>query len=291
MLHTFSSQHWDTSFPEQIQQLALNSLENGQILFFPQLTFELNESERKFLSPEYADPHAKNISYHTQQHKLWGVQHLSDAEHIKLKKMLDRFSQNALGLIRTLLPTYFEQLMIARTSFRPVEISGRKTSFRKDDKRLHVDAFPSAPNQGKRILRVFTNINPHGIDRVWRVGEPFRKVAEQFIPNIKKPSRGWAAALRFLKITKSLRTPYDHYMLHMHDKMKADEQYQKNAIQEVLHFPANSTWIVQTDQVSHAAMHGQYVLEQTFYLPINAMQDESHSPLRVLEKLLEQRLV
>jgi hypothetical protein len=47
---------------------------------------------------------------------------------------------------------------------------------------------------------------------------------------------------------------------------------------------------VQTDDVSHAAMRGQYVLEQTYYLPVNAMQDESKSPLRILENLLNQKL-
>jgi hypothetical protein len=45
-----------------------------------------------------------------------------------------------------------------------------------------------------------------------------------------------------------------------------------------------------TDQVSHAAMSGQYQLEQTFYLPVAAMIDESRSPLRVLERLEECRL-
>ena len=46
-----------------------------------------------------------------------------------------------------------------------------------------------------------------------------------------------------------------------------------------------------TDQVSHAAMAGQYQLEQTFYLPVAAMIDESRSPLRILERLKSRRLV
>lgn len=188
------------------------------------------------------------------------------------------------------MPHYAKQLIIARTSYRPVEINGRVTSFRKDDKRLHIDAFPSAPNQGKRILRVFCNINPYNEDRVWRVGEPFDKVAERFLPQAGKPIPGSASLLRLLKITKSYRTPYDHYMLQMHNKMKADEDYQKKAGQQEINFPAGSTWIVQTDDVSHAAMRGQYVLEQTFYLPVKAMKDESLSPLRILENMLGEKL-
>ncbi|MBA3662431.1 MAG: Kdo hydroxylase family protein [Gammaproteobacteria bacterium] len=290
-LQTFSTHHWDANFNQSSQHMAMNSLESGQILFLPHLAFNINESECRFLSPEYVDPHAKNISFHALQNKLWGVQHLSDPQHIQLKQMLGRFAQNALKLIQELLPRYAEEMIMARTSFRPVEISNRKTSYRKDDKRLHIDAFPSAPNQGKRILRVFTNINPDRVDRVWRVGESFERVAQQFLPKIKKPIPGCATTLRFLKITKSFRTPYDHYMLHMHDKMKADEAYQQRAQQQTIRFPTGSTWIVQTDQVSHAAMLGQHVLEQTFYLPISAMQDENRSPLRILEKMLQQRLV
>ena len=49
-----------------------------------------------------------------------------------------------------------------RTSFRPGAIETRALSPRKDDKRLHVDAFPSSPVQGRRIFRVFTNAHPAG---------------------------------------------------------------------------------------------------------------------------------
>lgn len=290
MLHTFSTQKWNEHFPDSIQQVAIQSLESGQVLYFPGLDFTLSQEESQFLTPEFADPHAKNISYQADANKLWGVCKLTDHQHQQLKSMLYRFSQSAFGLVKALLPHYANQIQIARTSYRPVEISGRVTSYRKDDKRLHVDAFPSAPNQGKRILRVFSNINPHGEARIWRLGEPFDKVAKRFLPQIQKPLRGSAALLCLLNITKSYRTLYDHYMLQIHDRMKADDGYQQHADQQEVQFPSGATWIVQTDDVSHAAMKGQYVLEQTFYLPVKAMQDESKSPLRILENLLKQKL-
>lgn len=290
MLHAFSTQKWNEHFPDSAQQQAIQSLESGHIIYFPELAFPLSNEEQQFLSPDFADPHAKNISFHADTNKLWGVQHVSDIQHQQLKTMLARFSEYSFGLIKGILPHYAKQLIVARTSYRPVQITGRKTSYRKDDKRLHVDAFPSAPNQGKRILRVFCNINPNGEDRVWRVGESFENVANRFIPQISKPLPGTASILRLLKITKSYRTLYDHYMLQMHNLMKADDEYQKDAAQQEVCFPPGSTWIVQTDDVSHAAMQGQYVLEQTFYLPVKAMKDESKSPLRILERLLNQKL-
>jgi len=54
-------------------------------------------------------------------------------------------------------------------------------------------------------------------------------------------------------------------------------------------FPAGSTWIAFTDQVSHAATAGQYQLEQTFLLPVDAMADPERSPLRVLERIMGRR--
>jgi len=57
-------------------------------------------------------------------------------------------------------------------SFRPLEEQGRDLSLHKRNDLLHVDAFPSRPTHGGRILRVFANINP-SVGRVWNVGEPF----------------------------------------------------------------------------------------------------------------------
>lgn len=289
MLETFDTADMNELFTDLNQQKAIQQLESGHILFFPQLPFTLAPDEKNFLSPEFADPNAKNISYLPMRNKLWGVQRMSEEQRHQLKAMLHRYSQHCLTLVRNLLPPYHTHLMMGRTSFRPVQIAGRTSSYRKDDKRLHVDAFPSSPNQGKRILRVFCNINPEA-DRVWRVGEPFEMVAKKFLPKISRPFPGSSALLHFLNITKTPRSLYDHYMLNIHDRMKEDEDYQKNAEQQEVRFPPASTWIVQTDHVSHAAMQGQHVLEQTFYLPVHGMQNPDLSPLRVLEKMLNQPL-
>ena len=62
-------------------------------------------------------------------------------------------------------------------------------------------------------------------------------------------------------------------MLQIHDRMKKNIDYQARVSFQEINFSANSTWIVFTDQVSHAALKGQYLLEQTFYLPTHAMQE------------------
>ena len=138
---------------------------------------------------------------------------------------------------------------------------------------------------------MFTNINPQGKPRVWRIGEPFVNVAEKMVPRASAPMPGLAPLLKMLGITKNHRSKYDHYMLQIHDAMKRDLHYQKSVPQTEAQFPPGSTWIVFTDQVSHAAMSGQHVLEQTFHLPVAGIKNQDTNPLMVLEKRLHKALV
>ncbi|MGH7834303.1 MAG: Kdo hydroxylase family protein, partial [Candidatus Binatia bacterium] len=101
---------------------------------------------------------------------------------------------------------------------------------------------------------------------------------------------GAGELLRLCGVTKSRRSAYPHFMLKIHDRMKADLDYQSEVDQTAYDFPAGSTWIAFTDQVSHAAMSGQYCLEQTFYLPVASMRDPSQAPLRILERLKVRKL-
>jgi len=292
VLKTLTTSSWQEPFPTHLQTEMTDALESGQVLFFPKLAFQLTENEQHVFSPSYVNLKSKNISFNKMTNEVRGLASDVPAEkYAFLQSFLLRFANQAQDFVEAVFPHYQSSIVMGRTSFRPVEVNGRISSYRKDDTRLHVDAFPSNPNHGWRILRVFCNINPFDQPRVWRLGEPFEDVVKQFLPKLKKPLPGSAALLHLLKITKKRRTAYDHFMLQLHDNMKADTVYQQKALQQEIRFPSNSTWIVQTDHVSHAAMSGQHLLEQTFYLPIHAMQDESRSPLRVLEKIMQRALI
>ena len=138
---------------------------------------------------------------------------------------------------------------------------------------------------------MFSNVNPDARPRTWRLGEDFESVARRFAGLIRLPLPGSALCLRLLRVTKSRRSPFDALMLQLHDRMKADADYQTATPQLRVDFPAGSTWVAFTDQVSHAAMAGQYQLEQTFLVPLAAMLDEQRSPLRILERLMGRSLV
>lgn len=291
LVETFAINNWHAHCDPSTQSNAIRSLESGKVLFFPQLAFNLTNEEKKFLSPHYLSGSGKNISFDRNTLKLRGT-NANPEELPILQGMMKRYSEYATQLVSALFPSYVGHFKVARTSFRPAEIKGRVSpSKRKDDKRVHVDAFPASPNQGQRILRVFCNVNPNGVERVWQLGEPFEQVASRFLPRIPRPVPGFARLLKLLKITRSYRTPYDHYMLHIHDKMKLDEHYQGSLNKTTFNLPAQSTWVVQSDHVSHAVLSGQHMFEQTFYLPVSAMQDVELSPLKVLERLLNKKLI
>ena len=288
---------WQTKITPAHQAKANQALEQGKVLFFPKLKIEFTPEELEFLTTIEVLPGTKNISYASGAKKIQGAVQTSvqtyPLQEEKIRQLMQRFAESAKALVLNHFPHYANSLQIGRTSLRPVEIAGRQApSYRKDDTRLHVDAFPASPNQGRRILRVFYNYNFAGKPRTWRVGEPFPEVVARFFAKIKTPFPGSALALKTLKLTKGKRSLYDHYMLQLHNTMKYDLDYQsKLKTAEIIDFPANTAWMVYTDQVSHAALAGQQVLEQTFYLPVAAMVYPAASPLKVLERHAGKNLV
>ncbi len=276
-------EQWAGPFPAETRDRAVDALEDGLVIYLPRLAFTLEERERCLLSPSVADGKAKNVSLDPATGSVKGA--AADADRAALQTMLERFASQATRLVSELFPAYVSGLERARTSYRPVEITGRSYSPLKDDKLLHVDAFPSTPTQGRRILRLFTNIAPAGQARIWRVGEPFQDFARKFLPSLPRPNPLSAWFFAAVGATKSRRSPYDQLMLALHDGAKRDAAYQKGAPQVEIGFPPGTTWLCYTDQVLHAALAGQFALEQTFHLDLASMVDTARSPLKVLEGL------
>ena len=279
---------WSAAVPNEAWIAAL---EAGKVLYFPRLAFELLDGEDALLTPALLSPDVRNISLDANG-QIKGVVGGADVQRAAAA-MVGRFRAQAQQLVQGLRPHYTEALRYAPTSYRPAQVESRVQSWRADDRRMHVDSFPSRPNYGERILRVFTNANPHGKPRVWRVGEPFEDVARRFLPRAKPYSRWQAEVLHKLRVTKSLRSEYDHLMLQLHDGMKSDLDYQKNAPQQSVPFPPGSVWVwvCFSDQTSHAVESGQYMLEQTLHLPASRQYNPETSPLAILRRLTGRPLV
>jgi hypothetical protein len=259
-------------------------VESGHVLSFPSLPFLLEESERRLLDPRWADPKAKNVSVRWPSGELRGAAGTA-ADLDALKRMIVRYAAQSEALALRLFPHYRGKLRRGNTSFRPTDVAGRVRSWRQDDTRMHVDAFPSNPMQGTRLLRVFCNVNPSGRSRHWRVGVPFEAHARRYLPSIGKPLPGSAWLLETLGITKRRRTGYDHLMLQLHDHAKADLAFQRESPQQRVDFAPGTTWVCYSDQVLHGAMGGQHMMEQTFYLDARDLAHPSNAPLAILERL------
>jgi hypothetical protein len=289
-LETLGIDRWDASADSGERAAALDALEHGRVVFLPKLAFVLEGAERDLLSPRWSTGRSKNISYDPRTGDVAGTT-ATGADRHALRELLTRYAGATRSLLESLVPDYRLHLVLARTSFRPVQVVGRVTSWRKDDQRLHTDAYPSQPTRGARILRVFSNVHPGAEGRVWRIGEPFDAMARTFVRALRTPLPGTSTLLAALRLTKGRRTAYDSLMLQLHDRVKRDLRYQEQAPQSRVVFPPGSTWIVFTDQVLHAVMSGQHALEQTFYLPVAGQRWPETAPLSVLERLTGRALV
>jgi 3-deoxy-D-manno-oct-2-ulosonic acid (Kdo) hydroxylase len=285
------------SGPDQHNQRArayCDLLERGRILFFREPPFELPAADREFLlGQEWAEMRMhKNISYRPGEDLLNGVR--GDAEAVsKVHEIMRRYSANVIAFLKEFLAPYAGKWILDFASFRPFEEERRGLPLHKRNDLLHVDAFPSRPTRGGRILRVFTNLNPT-TPRVWNTCDDFgaiarahaenaglRRIAEQdgFIQRTVQ-NLGHAIGIRGMG-----RTPYDMFMLRFHDYLKENVEFQERAPKSRLDFPPLSTWLVYTDGVAHAAMSGRYALEQTLLIPAAALVSPDYAPFRVLESI------
>ncbi len=273
-------------------------LEGGQILFFRELPFHLPAADREFLlAQQWTELRLhKNVSYRPSEDVLRGVPGNSDTVH-RLHSIMRNYAAQVIGFLGAFLSPYAGKWILDFSSFRPLEENGRDLPLHKRNDLLHVDAFPTRPTRGGRILRVFTNLNPTK-PRVWRTTGPFEALAGRYAEDaglrkiaaessLSRTVQNWGARLGF----QAARTPYDTFMLRFHDYLKENAEFQANCPKSLLEFPPLSTWIVYTDGVAHAAMSGQYALEQTFLIPPAALAAPQHSPSRILENIAGRSLV
>ncbi len=282
----FGDTHWsDAAGTRGVESVV----EGGAVLRFTQLAFELAPNELRLLDPVWTDGRAKNVSMRWPSAQMRGAAG-APSDLADLRGVLERYAQSSETFVLRLFPHYRGALRRGNTSLRLVDVAGRPTSWRKDDTRLHLDAFPSNPMHGTRVLRVFCNVNPSGRPRHWRIGEPFEAHARRYLSRLGRPLPGSAWLMQTLGVTKRRRSEYDHVMLQLHDLAKADGEFQRDSPQTHVDFAPGTTWVVYSDQVLHAAMGGQHMFEQTFYLDVAAQRDAHTSPLRQLERLLGRTL-
>ena len=283
---------WRGTAPQERARWACQELEANRVLYFPRPPFEFSDTDREFLvSQKRADSAVhKNVSYRPTEDKLRGFDGPSEVTS-RLTGIMRNYSQQVVAFVRKFLKPYDNKYTLDFASFRPIEEDGRALPLHKRNDLLHVDAFPSRPTHGGRILRVFTNIHPTK-PRVWHVGEDFPVLADHLARNaglekfaLAGGTPVWGRVIGKLGAPIPNRSAYDRFMLHFHDYLKENASYQTNSAKTRMEFPPMSTWLVFTDGVPHAVMSGQHALEQTFIISRAGLVAPQISPIGVLEKL------
>lgn len=288
--YKFSGGWTDETSPAEKSNWCCEHLEDSNILFFPETPFQFPRKDVEYLLAQgnAKSSSRKNITFDPKTSKLRGVDEEPAAT--ELRQAMQRYSANVVNFLREVLAPYAPHWNLYLASYRPEEESSRGLETLKRNDLIHTDAFNSTPTHGARILRCFTNINPTR-PRVWNTTDTFPTLAQKYadaagLKEIAASTQPKAGALQKLLGKKSVeRSNYDAFMLRFHDFLKLNEEYQHRYPKQQIEFPPNSTWMCFTDAVPHAVLTGQFALEQTLIVPLDAMVTPQKSPLCVLENL------
>lgn len=284
---------------------SCEELEAGNILFFPKIPFPFLQQDIDFLlnQRQKGAANRKNIAYKPHLDKITNFEKNSPEDTQCLHRIMKDYSQSVIQFLSSLLQPYASTWSLDYASFRPFQEKGRKLRLRARNNLLHTDAFPSRPMHGSRILRFFTNINPTE-SRRWITSHSFKELAEEYggtkeLP-FPKPLHDSLIQLLLRKTKKNmnqlglpltLRSPYDDFMLRLHHFLKENQSYQKDCPKDHWEFAPRSCWMVFTDHVTHAALAGQYALEQTIIVPRSSLLKPENAPVSILERLMKSAMV
>jgi hypothetical protein len=268
-------------------------LERGEVIHFTACPFALPQGDdRQFLFEQTLGGRVhKNIAYDPATGKASGFARHSAAQAERLRGLLAEFAAAATAWLSGQVPGYAARWEPDRVSYRPAEEATRVLRLKARNDLLHVDAFPSRPTHGWRILRVFANVNLTD-PRVWVTSEPFGKLLERFGARVGLPvsvvptlgDRLRDGLLRLFKPNRRPRTVYDSFMLKFHDFLKANDVFQEHGPKKFWSFAPGSAWLAMTDTCSHAVLRGRFALEHSYFIDPESLALPGESPAALLQK-------
>ncbi len=268
-------------------------LERGEVIFYPVCPFPLPEGDEMafLLGQRLASRAHKNVSYDPRRDRAAGFHHESADQAERLRGLLATFARGVSAWLARLLPRYAASWKPDLVSYRPIEEATRKARLKARNDLLHVDAFPTRPTNGWRILRCFVNVNPTE-PRVWVTSDPFARLLERYGAAAGLPGRhniDWVrrvqdGVLRLFRPGRPARSPYDAFMLRLHDYLKASEAFQERTAKHFWKFPPGSAWLAITDTCSHAVLRGRFALEHSYFLAPESLALPDESPAALLAR-------
>jgi hypothetical protein len=270
---------------------AEQRLERGEVVVFEDAPFPLPSAEdRAFLLEQQLGALAhKNISCNPATGKLGGHVRRGPDQEDRLRSILLDFSRTVMAWLPTSLPGYGGGIDPDRVSYRPMEEATRRLRARARNDLLHIDAFPNRPSHGRRILRVWANINPTE-PRIWVTSEPFARLLDRYWDELNRlvpGGSGWllelgANMLEILRSPEVRPSGFDRFMQRVHDFMKGHEEFQERAPKKLWAFPPGSVWLVMTDGCIHGELRGRFALEHSFFIHPSVLSLPELAPAALL---------
>jgi hypothetical protein len=262
-------------------------LERGEVVYLPTCPFALpvGDDLHFLFGQTLGGRRHKNISYDPRTGAASGFRRHGDEQATRLAHLLAEFADTAASWLTKALPRYAAGWRRDRASFRPEEEATRHLRLHARNDLLHIDAFPSRPTGGDRILRLFVNINLSE-PRVWLTSDTFPRLLERFGHVVGLPTGRASLARRLLGLfnPRPPRSLYDGFMLRLHHHLMSDEHFQEKGPRRFWSFAAGSAWLAFTDSVSHAELRGRYALEHTFFVPVDCLLDPGQAPATLFQR-------
>jgi hypothetical protein len=269
-------------------QSAEERLERGELVFLAQSPFSLPQGDDlAFLHQQrLGGRFSKNITFNPHTGELTGFARQSGEQVERLRRLLADFSRAVTVWLGEAMPRYRGGIEPDRASFRTEEEATRRLRRNARNDLLHIDAFPGRPARGRRILRVFANINACE-PRVWATSGPLPWVLERFGDKVKRSSVGWlhrlgAGMLGLFHRDHERSTASDLFMLRLHDYLKRNLEFQQRGPRRLWRFPPGSAWLAMTDGCAHAELRGRFALEHSFFIAPQVLALPELAPERLL---------
>jgi 3-deoxy-D-manno-oct-2-ulosonic acid (Kdo) hydroxylase len=267
-------------------------LEQGEIVCFPKCPFALpNQTEMQFLLEQRVLGSAGNhIVYDPVSSEVHHAASADRAATAQLAEILKAHTRRATAWLAELLPRYAKAWQVGSSTLRPEEEATRRLRFSQREDLLHVDPFPEGGSRGRRLLRLFVNLNPVE-PRVWATSEGLGRLLERFgetvgLPAHEQSSWTWQVRQGVMQLLDSRqrgRTATDDFRLRLATFLKANDHFQEKGPKRFWHFAQGSAWLVMTDGLSHAVLRGRHASEMSFFIEPSTLACPELEPSRVIE--------
>jgi hypothetical protein len=282
----------DEREPSRFGPLAAleQQLERGAIVVYARCPFALPEGDdRRFLmAQEHSRWAHKNICYNPHTGRVTGFRRRSRGQAERLRRLLAAFARAATAWLARELPRYACAWQPDRATLRPEEEATRRLRLTARNDLLHIDAFPTRPALGRRILRLFVNINLSE-PRVWVTSDSFAQLLERYGEQVGLPTTGGGRLASLLSLllasfTGAGRSDYDLFMQRFHDFLKLNDDFQDRGPKHYWYFPPGSAWLVFSDGIAHAELRGRYALEHSYFIAPESLALPDEAPAALLAR-------